>query len=350
MTDTRKKSKYREAGVDIDRAAEVLRNIRQSIQSTHTPDVLSSIGTFGAPVRLDTRRYEDPVLVMSVDGVGTKLKLAFMTGTHDTVGQDLVNHCVNDILVQGARPIAFMDYFATGRLEDGVAESVIEGLAKACRENGCPLVGGETAEMPDFYAAGEYDLAGCIVGIADRSGYVDGSKVAPGDSVIGLLSTGLHTNGYTLARKIVFESVGLTAGDVLPGTDRTVGEVLLAVHRSYLGTVEPLLDSGVINAMVHITGGGFYENVPRVLPEGVTAVIETGNWTPGPVFEFLEKHGEVSKEEMYRVFNMGIGFLLVVPECEAGRVLGDLSSRGTRGVRIGRIEAGGGGVDVRLPD
>jgi len=342
-------SSYRDAGVDIDRAAEALDGIKEMIRSTHLPDVLRSIGSFGALVHLDSGRYTDPVLAMSVDGVGTKLKIAFATDRHETVGQDLVNHCVDDILVQGAKPIAFMDYFATGKLEPRVVQGVVSGLVKACKENSCSLVGGETAEMPDFYSEGEYDLAGCIVGIVERNNLIDGSTIAPGDLIIGLPSTGLHTNGYTLARKVVFESAGLESEDTLPGTDSTVAEILLRVHCSYYPYVIELAEAKTVKGMVHITGGGFYDNIPRIMPENVTAIVDTTAWRPLPIFRFLEEKGDISKEEMYRVFNMGMGFLLIVSERDRQKVMDHLRNRGIEGTIIGRIERGGPGLEMILP-
>jgi phosphoribosylformylglycinamidine cyclo-ligase len=342
-------SKYKEAGVDIDRATEALDGIRKMVQSTHLPNVLHGIGSFGALLHIGRDRYVDPVLVMSVDGVGTKLKVAFSTGKHDTVGQDLVNHCVDDILVQGAKPIAFMDYFATGKLEQGVISDVMSGLVKACLENECSLIGGETAEMPDFYREGEYDLAGCILGITERNNLIDGMSISSGDVIIGLPSTGLHTNGYSLARKIIFETKNLAVGDTFPGTNLTVGDVLLEVHRSYFRYVHELVEGKAIKGMVHITGGGFYDNVPRVLPEGITAVIDANSWSPLEVFEFLEREGEISKEEMYRVFNMGIGFLLIISKSDKESVLKHLGDSGIEGRPVGRIESGGSGVELILP-
>jgi phosphoribosylformylglycinamidine cyclo-ligase len=343
-------SRYSEAGVDIDRATQALEGIREMVQSTHSRNILRAFGSFGAPIRIDTKKYREPILVMSMDGVGTKLKIAFATGRHGTIGQDIVNHCVNDILVQGAEPLAFMDYFATGILAPDVVREVVQGLVRACLENGCALAGGETAEMPGFYREGEYDLAGCILGIVEKKRFVDGRKITEGDVIIGLPSRGLHTNGFSLARKVIFEKAGLSPSDDLPGTGRSAGDVLLDVHLSYLPFVRDLLAEGLVHGMIHITGGSFYDNIPRVLPSSVTAIIDAVAWTPPPVFRFIEKKGEVSKEEMYRVFNMGMGFLLIVGKRSEARVLSALSSRGIAGTRIGRIEAGAGTVDVRLPE
>jgi phosphoribosylformylglycinamidine cyclo-ligase len=265
---------YKASGVDIDAGNEAVRRIRSLARGTFTPGVLSDIGSFGGLFRLDRDRYQEPVLVSSADGVGTKLKVAFMTGRHGTVGADLVNHCVNDILVQGAEPLFFLDYLATGRLDPAVAEAVVGGIAGACRENGCALLGGETAEMPGFYADGEYDIAGFIVGIVERSRVIDGRSIVPGDVLIGLPSAGLHTNGYSLARRVLFESMGWTADTVVPELGATVGDALLAPHRSYLSAVRPLLPRQTLKGLAHITGGGITENLPRVLPEGCSAEID----------------------------------------------------------------------------
>jgi phosphoribosylformylglycinamidine cyclo-ligase len=307
---------YRQSGVDIDAGNETVRRIRSLARATFTPGVLSDIGSFGGLFRLDRDRYREPVLVSSADGVGTKLKIAFMTGRHDTVGADLVNHCVNDILVQGAEPLFFLDYLATGRLSPAVAEAVVAGVARACRENGCALIGGETAEMPGFYADGEYDIAGFIVGIVERERIVDGRSIAPGDVLIGLPSAGLHTNGYSLARRILFDVCGLRADSELPELGTTIGDALLAPHRSYLPVIQPLLAAGVVKGMAHITGGGITENLPRVLPEGCAAVVDTGAWVVPPIFRLLQERGHIATDEMFRAFNMGIGMILV---CAAER-------------------------------
>ena len=308
---------YRSSGVDIDAGNEAVRRIRGLAKSTFTAGVLSDIGSFGGLYQLPVTRGGQPVLVSSADGVGTKLKVAFMTGRHDTVGQDLVNHCVNDILVQGAAPLFFMDYLATGRLSPAVAEAVVSGMATACRENGCALLGGETAEMPGFYADGEYDLAGFIVGLVDRQQLVDGSTIVSGDVLIGLSSTGLHTNGYSLARRIVFDRLGLTVDTRVPELGSTVGDALLAPHRSYLPMVRPLLERGLVKGLAHITGGGITENLPRILPDGTSAIVRRGSWTVPALFDLLQRGGAVADDEMYRAFNMGVGMILV---CAADRV------------------------------
>ena len=345
----RSKSKYSEAGVDINRAVKALEGLKDKINATHRSSVLQGIGSFGALLHPGAERYRDPVLVMSIDGVGTKLKIAFLTGRHDTIGQDLVNHCVNDILVQGAKPLAFMDYFATGKLTPDVIEDVMSGLVTSCLENDCSLIGGETAEMPGFYANGEYDLAGCIIGIIEKENLIDGSDIVPGDVIVGLTSTGLHTNGYSLARKVIFETCGLDTAEKFPGTEYNVGELLLEVHRSYFKHIEGLIRAKVIKGMVHITGGGYYDNVPRVLPGGITAVIDTNRWTPPFVFDFLQEQGGIPSEEMYHVFNMGVGFLLVVSKKDADRVLEHMRTQGIDGILIGHIESGDTGVELILP-
>jgi phosphoribosylformylglycinamidine cyclo-ligase len=306
--------------------------------------VLSSIGSFGGLFRLGDG-YRDPVLVSSADGVGTKLKLAFMTGRHGTVGQDLVNHCVNDILVQGAEPLFFLDYLATGALSPDVAALVIEGIAVACRENGCALIGGETAEMPGFYAAGEYDMAGFIVGVVERDRLVTGEHLRPGDALIGLRSAGLHTNGYSLARAIVFDHLGLHVDSVVAELGCTIGEELLRVHRSYLAIVRPLIQAGLVKGLAHITGGGITENLPRVLPAGTAALIDKDTWTPNAIFRFLSRVGGVPEDDLYRAFNMGIGLIIGCAPDDVPLVTALLQSAGeTRVTVIGCIVAGDPGV------
>jgi phosphoribosylformylglycinamidine cyclo-ligase len=319
---------YRESGVDIDAGNEVVRRIRGLARGTFTPQVLSDIGSFGGLFRLGRGAFRDPVLVASADGVGTKLKVAFMAGEHRTVGADLVNHCVNDILVQGASPLFVLDYLATGRLSPDVAVQIVEGVARACRENGCALLGGETAEMPGFYADGEYELAGFIVGVVERERIVDGSRIAPGDVLIALPSSGLHTNGYSLARRIVFEQLGLGIDARVPELGRTVREALLAPHRSYLSAVRPLLDAGLVRGMAHITGGGITDNLPRLLPEGVAARIDTRSWAPPPVFVWLQRAGQVPVKDMRRTFNMGVGMIVACAAGDADRVLELLKGEG----------------------
>jgi len=332
---------YKAAGVDIDAGNETVRRIRQLAHSTFTPGVLSDIGSFGGLFRLEPRRYREPILVSSADGVGTKLKLAFMSGRHGTVGIDLVNHCVNDILVQGAEPLFFLDYLATGRLLPDVAETIIAGIAEACRENSCALLGGETAEMPGFYADGEYDLAGFVVGVVERERLVSGRAIAVGDVLVGVPSSGLHTNGYSLARRIVFDRLRLEIDSYVPELRTTVGEALLVPHRSYLTMVRPILDYGSIKGMAHITGGGITDNLPRILPRGTAAVVDLGSWEVPPLFRWLQESGGVPTDEMLRTFNMGIGLILVTARERAEPVIEELAARGGRDARvIGEIVPG----------
>jgi phosphoribosylformylglycinamidine cyclo-ligase len=314
-------SDYRQAGVDIDAGNETVRRIKSLARSTFTAGVLSEIGSFGGLFRVDRERWREPVLVSSADGVGTKLKVAFMTGRHDTVGADLVNHCVNDVLVQGAEPLFFLDYLATGRLSPDVAEQVISGIARGCRENGCALVGGETAEMPGFYNDGEYDLAGFIVGIVDRDRIIDGRGIVPGDALIGLPSAGLHTNGYSLARRVLFDVVGLRPDSFVPEVGATVADALLAPHRSYLHAIRPLLDERAVKGMAHITGGGITENLPRILPQGCGAVIDRRAWRVPPIFTLIQERGGIATEEMFRAFNMGIGLIIACAAAACDAVL-----------------------------
>jgi phosphoribosylformylglycinamidine cyclo-ligase len=334
-------SDYKAAGVDIDAGNETVRRIKLLAQSTFTPGVLSEIGSFGGLFRLDRERYREPVLVSSADGVGTKLKIAFMTGRHDTVGGDLVNHCVNDVLVQGGEPLFFLDYLATGKLSPAVAEQVVAGVARACRENGCALIGGETAEMPGFYADGEYDIAGFIVGVVERSRVIDGRGVLPGDALIGLPSAGLHTNGYSLARQIMFETAGWKPDTFVNELGMTVGDALLAPHLSYLSLVRPLIERDQIKAMAHITGGGLTENLPRALPEGCAAEIDLRSWSIPPLFRLLQQHGSVSTGEMFRAFNMGVGLVMVCAPRDAQRIVDLLSRAGEpNAFRLGFVVAG----------
>jgi len=335
---------YRQSGVSIDAGNETVSRIRGLAKRTFTPGVLSAIGSFGGLYRLGTD-YRDPVLVSSADGVGTKLKLAFMTGRHGTVGQCLVNHCVNDILVQGAEPLFFLDYLATGRLSPDVAAQVVEGVSTACLENGCALIGGETAEMPGFYAEGEYDIAGFIVGVVERDRLITGATLRPGDALLGLRSTGLHTNGYSLARAIVFEHLGLAVDADVEELGCTIGEELLRVHRSYLPVVRPLLEAGLVKGLAHITGGGITENLPRILPPGTAAVIDKSAWAPNAVFRYLQRAGGVPEDDMYRTFNMGIGMIVGCAADDESRVAAMLRGAGeTRVHRVGRIIEGEPGV------
>ena len=302
---------YADAGVSIDNANRAVAKIREFARSTFNERTVTEIGSFGGMFSGAFPGRADPVLVASADGVGTKLKIAFETGIHNTVGADLVNHCVNDILVQGARPLFFLDYFATGKLEPDVTASVVEGMARACKENGCVLLGGETAEMPDFYPPGEYDLAGFIVGVVDKPKVIDGKSIVPGDVVLGLRSTGLQTNGYSLARKLFFEIGGYKPDTYLEELGTTVGEALLATHATFLPQIGPLLDTGLIKGLAHITGGGFLENIPRILPDNVSVEIKRGTWPEPTVFGVMQRLGNVSDREMFRTFNMGIGMVAI---------------------------------------
>jgi phosphoribosylformylglycinamidine cyclo-ligase len=339
---------YKTAGVDIDAGNETVRRIRALARSTFTPGVLSDIGSFGGLFHLAATGLRDAVLVASADGVGTKLKVAFMAGRHDTVGQDLVNHCINDILVQGAVPLFFLDYLSTGRLSPEVAASIVEGMGKACRENRCALLGGETAEMPGFYADGEYDLAGFIVGAVERDGLISGAAIVPGDRLIGVPSSGLHTNGYSLARRIVFEELALSIDTHVLDLGCTVAEALLEPHRSYLPVVQPLLADGRIKGMAHITGGGITDNLPRTLPRGTAAEVRLGSWEVPPLFGWLQAGGKVPTDDMLRTFNVGIGLVLVASAANADVLLQELAAHGDHGARlIGEVVAAEGDPDVR---
>ena len=331
---------YRQSGVDIDSGDAAVDRIKKIAKKTFTPNVLSEIGAFGGMFRFPFKDYHDPILISSADGVGTKLKVAFMAGRHDTVGADLVNHCVNDILVHGAQPLFFLDYLATGRLDPDVAASVVSGMGRACEANRCALIGGETAEMPGVYKDGEYDLAGFIVGVVDKSRLIDGRGIAVGDRLIGLTSTGLHTNGYSLARKIVFDTLKLRVDSYIPGVNETVGEALLRTHRSYLGAVTPLLERQLVKGMAHITGGGIPGNLCRVLPYGMDARVHRSTWTVPTLFSFLQKSGDVRDDEMFRAFNMGIGLVVVVAAHHVDAATSVLRSAGEEVRLIGEIVPG----------
>jgi phosphoribosylformylglycinamidine cyclo-ligase len=331
---------YKDAGVDIDAANVATSRIKQLARATFTSNVISEIGSFGGMFRADFAGMQEPVLVSSADGVGTKLRAAFMTGVHNTVGYDLVCHCVNDILVQGARPLFFLDYFATGKLSPDVLTQVIEGLARGCKENHCALIGGETAEMPGFYADGEYDIAGFIVGVVDRPKAIDGSRIQAGDVLIGLPSVGMHTNGYSLARKLFFEVAKYEAGTFVDELGCTAAEELLKPHRSYLQAMDGVLDSGIIKGLVHITGGGLLENIPRILPQGTAAKIDKGSWEVLPVFQSLGRLGNVAEDEMYRAFNMGIGLVIVVQAADVEGLTAHLDALGEKHYHIGSIIEG----------
>ena len=335
---------YKKAGVDIDAGNEFVRRIRALVRSTFRPEVLTDIGGFGGLFRFDPKKYKDPVLVSGTDGVGTKLKIASLLGRHDTVGIDLVAMCVNDVAVCGAEPLFFLDYMAVGKLTVRQAEAIIAGIVEGCRQAGCALIGGETAEMPGFYPDGEYDLAGFAVGVIERERLIDGSRVRPGDVVIGLASTGLHSNGYSLARRVLLEQAKMTLKEQVPGQSETLGEILLRPTRIYVRTIRVLVEAGEIRAIAHITGGGLTENLPRVLPEGCQAVITRKAWTPPPIFGLIQSRGHVGDDEMFRVFNMGAGLVLVVPPDRADTVLRSAEAQGDKAFRIGMIEKGERGV------
>jgi phosphoribosylformylglycinamidine cyclo-ligase len=330
---------YRDAGVDIDAGDEFVDRISPLVRSTFRPEVLTDLGGFGGLFRLQAHRYAEPVLVSGTDGVGTKLKIAFLTDRHDTVGIDLVAMCVNDIVVSGAEPLFFLDYFATGKLSVPKAESVLKGIAEGCRQAGCALIGGETAEMPSFYADGEYDLAGFAVGVVDRPKIIDGRSIVPGDALIGLASTGLHSNGYSLARRVLLDQAKLSVTSRLPELDQPLGDVLLTPTRIYAKQVLTLIQECPINGIAHITGGGITENLPRVFPSGVRAQVRRSAWSVPPIFQAITRLGQVEREEMYRVFNMGIGLILVVPASAAQAVVARATALGDPACQIGTIVA-----------
>jgi phosphoribosylformylglycinamidine cyclo-ligase len=335
---------YREAGVDISAADAAKARIKPLARATFNPGVLSEIGSFGGMFRPDLARYTEPVLVASTDGVGTKIQVARAAGIHDTVGYDLVAHCVNDILVQGAVPLFFLDYIALGTMEPERVEEIVRGFARGCSEFGCPLLGGETAEMPGTYAPGDYDLAGFIVGVVERSQALTGARVREGDLLLGLPSAGLHTNGYSLARRVLFDRLGYRVDTRLAELGTTVGEALLAPHRGYLAPLEPLLERGKIHALVHITGGGFPGNIPRVLPEGLGVRVQRGSWDVPPLFRVIQAGGEVGEEEMFRTFYMGIGMVALVGPEDHHHVEHSLERRGEPSFVIGSVVRGSGVV------
>ena len=338
---------YAHAGVNRAVARHTRSQIRLLARKTFTRNVLTEIGGFGGLFRMPKRRWRNPVLVSSCDGVGTKLRVAFLTGNHRTVGADLVNHCVNDIAVGGAEPLFFLDYLATGRLEPAVAGQLISGVAEACQANGCSLLGGETAEMPGFYSNGEYDLAGFIVGVVERRKILDGSRVRKGHLLLGIPSTGLHTNGYSLARKLLLDQAGLRIDSRVSELEGTVGEELLRVHRSYLQLLRDLQQQSVLAAAAHITGGGLTENVPRVLPRGLSARISLNSWPVLPVFRYLQRLGAIAEAEMLRTFNMGIGLVLIVPPTRYRRVTAVLKRLKEVHYLIGRVVPGKGRVEYK---
>ncbi len=335
----KKNSAYGKSGVDIDAKMTALARAKKLIEKTQTANVVGEWGSFGGLFKAPGK---DHLLVSSADGVGTKLKVAVRARRHDTVGQDIVNHCVNDILVQGARPLFFLDYIGMGKIDQGTMAQLIEGLCKACRENDCALIGGETAELPELYPQGEYDLVGTIVGAVEKKKLINGRSIRAGDVLVGLPSSGLHTNGYSLARAVVFRKAQLECDDLFPGTRQTVADVLLAVHRSYLKPVLALMKKVRVLGMAHITGGGFPDNLPRILPANVNAVVDRGAWTPLPVFQFIQEAGQVDRDEMYRVFNMGVGLVIVVRAADQDQTLAALKAAGEKPVVIGRIEKGTG--------
>ncbi len=335
-----KPATYADAGVDISSGDKAKQRIKMLARKTFNKNVLSEIGGFGGLFGLDLAKYPNPVLVSSADGVGTKLKVAFEVGIHHTVGTDLVNHCVNDIAVQGATPLFFLDYLATGKLEGSVVDTVVQGIAMACRANGCALIGGETAQMPGFYAEGEYDLAGFIVGAVSRDKIITGDEIEPGDMLLGLPSNGLHTNGYSLARKLLFETAGYHAEHYVNELKDKVGSALMRTHKSYLGCIKKLIAADVVSGMAHITGGGITENLPRILPKGMGAVVDLGSWEVPPLFEHLQKLGSVDREEMMRTFNMGIGLIAVIPGDKVKKAKTILNRANERHSIIGRVTRG----------
>lgn len=339
---TKRKKAYARAGVDVDLGNLVKRRIQARVKGTHGPEVLGKIGGFGGLFAPNFAGMREPVLVASVDSVGTKVKIAFALNRHDTVGADLVNHCVNDIAVLGARPLFFLDYIGAQKLEPRVFDQLLSGFTRACRAAGCALIGGETAQLPGMYRKGEYDLAGCIVGVVDREKMIDGSRIKAGDIVLGLPSNGLHTNGYSLARKILFETMRLKPASKIKGVKHSLGAELLRVHRNY----QPLLAKlppGIIHGLAHITGGGLIDNLPRVLPKTFDAIIDTKSWRVPAIFELLQSQGKVDRMEMYQVFNMGIGMVAIVAEKDAVRTVKILKAK-----RIGRIERGSGQTQLSL--
>jgi phosphoribosylformylglycinamidine cyclo-ligase len=341
-----KPTTYSDAGVDIDSATRATDRIKELASRTFNSRTLSEIGSFGGMFDGAFPRLNHPVLVASADGVGTKLKVAFAAGIHDTVGRDLVNHCVNDILVQGARPLFFLDYIATGKLSPEIVAAVVEGVVNGCRDNGCVLLGGETAEMPGFYSAGEYDIAGFIVGVVDREKVIDGKRIVPGDVLLALPAIGLHTNGYSLARKLLLEVAGYDVSTKLETVGLTVGQALLQAHPSYLAPLEGLLDSGMIKGLAHITGGGLTDNIPRILPAGTSVVIDKGSWPVLPIYTLMQEIGAVSEFEMYRTFNMGVGIVIVCGATDARAVGNHLTGRGDQWFEIGRVTEGAREVTI----
>ncbi len=337
---TEENSAYKQAGVDIDAGELTVRNIKERVRATFNDKVLTELGGFGGMYLADFQGMTAPVLVSSIDGVGTKVKVAAMMNKYDTIGADLVNHCINDVLMQGASPLFFLDYFATSHLEPAVVEEVVGGMALACSATGCALIGGETAEMPGVYVEGEFDLAGCIIGVVDREKVIDSRKVAPGDVIIGLASSGLHTNGFSLARKVLFEDAGLKADQYMPELGGVLGEVLLAPHRCYLKPVVELMRKVEVHSMAHITGGGFYGNISRILPTDCQAIVERGNWVVPPIFHLIQDKGGISGGEMHRAFNMGIGMVVIVAKENGIDAMNILEAAGETARLIGEVRQG----------
>jgi phosphoribosylformylglycinamidine cyclo-ligase len=338
MRKVEKRKAYAAAGVDIDLGNRVKKGLQERVRTTFGPEVLGRIGGFGGLFRADFKGMKEPILVSSIDGVGTKLKIAIALGSHATVAQDLVNHCINDIAVTGARPLFFLDYIGSERLDPAVFDQLISGFTKACKVGGCALIGGETAQLPDLYHSGEYDLAGCIIGLVDRTRILDGSRIVPSDLLIGLPSNGLHTNGYTLARKVLLEKMRLDLLKKVDGLAKPLGDELLRVHRNYQPVVASI-PPGRIKGAAHITGGGLVDNLPRILPAACDALVDTSSWKVPPIFRLIQRGGDISREEMYQVFNMGIGMVLVVSKLHASEVLSQ-----TNGKVIGQIAPGSGKV------
>lgn len=337
---------YKDAGVDIEAGNKAVKRMKNVVQSTFTDGVLSDIGGFGGMFAPGLDGLKEPVLVSGTDGVGTKLKVAFLMNQHQTIGIDLVAMCVNDILAQGARPLFFLDYLATGKLNPEKAEKIVEGIAEGCKQSSCALIGGETAELPDFYQKGEYDLAGFAVGLVDKSKIITGKNICSGDKIIGLASNGIHSNGYSLVRKIFFDIAGYNVGDKIKGLDKTLGEELLTPTRIYVRTVLELIKKYNIKGISHITGGGFLENIPRILPESKKAVIDKDNWPTHKIFDVLQTLGNVKEREMYRTFNMGIGMVLVVSKNQADQVIKTADESGEKAYLIGEIRSGNKGIEI----
>ncbi|MDF2546695.1 MAG: phosphoribosylformylglycinamidine cyclo-ligase [Anaerosolibacter sp.] len=340
---------YKDAGVDVNEGARAVELMKHHVKKTFTRQVLCDLGGFGGLFELDLTGYEKPVLVSGTDGVGTKLKLAFLMDRHDTVGQDCVAMCVNDILCQGAKPLFFLDYVATGKLEPEKVADIVKGISDGCVQAGCALIGGETAEMPGFYGDGEYDMAGFAVGIVDKSKIIDGSKIKAGDVLIGLPSSGIHSNGYSMVRKLFFDGLEMTTETFIDELNSTLGEILLKPTRIYVDVCTSLLEKHEIKGMVHITGGGFYENIPRILPQGMGVKIELGSWKVLPIFQLIQKYGQVAEEEMFATFNMGIGMILAVNQETASKVMADLENQGEEAYIIGSVVADQPGVTLWRP-